>query len=90
MPLLAVPFKPNTYEWHFLAKERVLADQMEYRPSNSEQSATGRTDWLQAFGATPGSDRPLLTLRRTTIRVGLYGPLRYISHCIALSIKRTS
>ena len=30
MPLLAVPFRPNAYEWHFLAKERVLADQMEY------------------------------------------------------------
>ena len=30
MPLLAIPFKPNSYEWHFLAKDRVLADQMEY------------------------------------------------------------
>ena len=30
MPLLAVPFRPNTYEWHFLAKDRILADQMEY------------------------------------------------------------
>ena len=30
MPLLAVPFRPNPWEWHFLAKERVLADQMEY------------------------------------------------------------
>lgn len=30
MPLLAVPFRPNTYEWHFLAKERILADQMDY------------------------------------------------------------
>jgi hypothetical protein len=30
MPLLAVPFRPNSYEWHFLAKERVLADQMDY------------------------------------------------------------
>ncbi|WP_347136800.1 HNH endonuclease [Parahaliea mediterranea] len=30
MPLLAVPFKPNTWEWHFLAKERILADQMDY------------------------------------------------------------
>ena len=30
MPLLAVPFRPNTWEWHFLAKERVLADQMDY------------------------------------------------------------
>jgi 5-methylcytosine-specific restriction endonuclease McrA len=30
MPLLAVPFRPNTWEWHFLARERVLADQMDY------------------------------------------------------------
>lgn len=30
MPLLAVPFRPNPYEWHFLAKERILADQMQY------------------------------------------------------------
>ena len=30
MPLLAVPFRPNPYEWHFLAKDRILADQMEY------------------------------------------------------------
>ena len=30
MPLLAVPFKPNPCEWHFLAKDRILADQMDY------------------------------------------------------------
>lgn len=30
MPLLAIPFQPNIWEWHFLAKERVLADQMQY------------------------------------------------------------
>ena len=30
MPLLAIPFRPNAYEWHFLAKERVLTDQMHY------------------------------------------------------------
>lgn len=30
MPLLAVPFKPNPFEWHFLAKDRILADQMDY------------------------------------------------------------
>lgn len=30
MPLLAIPFKPNPYEWHYLCKERVLADQMDY------------------------------------------------------------
>ena len=30
MPLLASPFRPNAYEWHFLAKERVLTDQMHY------------------------------------------------------------
>ncbi len=30
MPLLAVPFKPNSWEWHFLAKDRIFADQMDY------------------------------------------------------------
>jgi hypothetical protein len=30
MPLLAIPFKPNTWEWHFLAKDRILEDQMDY------------------------------------------------------------
>lgn len=30
MPLMAVPFKPNPFEWHFLAKDRILADQMDY------------------------------------------------------------
>jgi len=30
MPLLAVPFRPNPFEWHFLAKERILSDQMDY------------------------------------------------------------
>jgi hypothetical protein len=30
MPLLAIPFRPNSWEWHFLAKDRVLTDQMEY------------------------------------------------------------
>jgi len=30
MPLLAVPFRPNPWEWHFLAKDRVFADQMQY------------------------------------------------------------
>ena len=30
MPLLAIPFRPNSWEWHFLAKERILADQMDY------------------------------------------------------------
>ena len=30
MPLLAIPFRPNRWEWHFLAKERILADQMDY------------------------------------------------------------
>ncbi|TGD73175.1 HNH endonuclease [Mangrovimicrobium sediminis] len=30
MPLLAVPFRPNPFEWHFLAKDRILADQMQY------------------------------------------------------------
>ena len=30
MPLLAVPFRPNPFEWHFLTKDRILADQMDY------------------------------------------------------------
>lgn len=30
MPLLAVPFRPNPWEWHFLAKDRILTDQMDY------------------------------------------------------------
>jgi 5-methylcytosine-specific restriction endonuclease McrA len=30
MPLFAVPFRPNTWEWHFLAKDRILTDQMDY------------------------------------------------------------
>ncbi len=30
MPLLAIPFKPNCFEWHFLTKDRILADQMDY------------------------------------------------------------
>ena len=30
MPLLAIPFKPNSWEWHFLAKDRIQADQMDY------------------------------------------------------------
>jgi hypothetical protein len=30
MPLLAVPFSPNSCEWHFLAKDRIQADQMDY------------------------------------------------------------
>lgn len=30
MPLLAVPFRPNTWEWHFLAKDRILTDQIDY------------------------------------------------------------
>ncbi len=30
MPLLAIPFKPNTWEWHFLTKDRIFPDQKEY------------------------------------------------------------
>ncbi|MEM6301631.1 MAG: HNH endonuclease [Pseudomonadota bacterium] len=41
MPLLAVPFRPNSYEWHFLAKERILADQMEYL----SQQFKAQRDW---------------------------------------------
>jgi len=41
MPLLAVPFRPNPFEWHFLAKDRILADQMDYL---SQQFRADR-DW---------------------------------------------
>jgi hypothetical protein len=41
MPLLAVPFRPNTYEWHYLAKDRILADQMEYL----SQQFRAQRDW---------------------------------------------
>jgi len=30
MPLLAVPFRPNIWEWHYLTRDRILADQMDY------------------------------------------------------------
>jgi len=42
MPLLAVPFKPNVWEWHFLAKERILADQMDYL----SQQFSDKRSWL--------------------------------------------
>ena len=41
MPLLAVPFRPNSCEWHFLAKDRILADQMEYL----SQQFKAERDW---------------------------------------------
>ena len=41
MPLLAVPFRPNTFEWHYLAKDRILADQMEYL----SQQFKAKRDW---------------------------------------------
>jgi hypothetical protein len=41
MPLLAIPFRPNTFEWHFLAKERILADQMDYL----SQQFRAERDW---------------------------------------------
>jgi hypothetical protein len=41
MPLLAVPFRPNPWEWHFLAKDRILADQMDYL----SQQFSARRDW---------------------------------------------
>ncbi len=33
MRLIAVPFRPNSYEWHFLARDRVMMDQMDYLSS---------------------------------------------------------
>ncbi|GAB5452340.1 MAG: HNH endonuclease [Halioglobus sp.] len=41
MPLLAVPFRPNSFEWHFLAKDRILADQMDYL----SQQFRAERDW---------------------------------------------
>jgi hypothetical protein len=41
MPLFAVPFRPNTYEWHYLAKDRILADQMDYL----SQQFKAKRDW---------------------------------------------
>jgi HNH endonuclease len=41
MPLLAVPFKPNPFEWHFLAKDRILSDQMDYL----SQQFRAQRDW---------------------------------------------
>ncbi len=41
MPLLAVPFRPNPFEWHFLAKDRILADQMDYL----SQQFRAKRDW---------------------------------------------
>lgn len=41
MPLLAVPFRPNLFEWMYLAQRTVLADQMEYL----ESRFSGRRQW---------------------------------------------
>jgi len=41
MPLLAVPFRPNPCEWHYLAKDRILADQMDYL----SQQFKAKRDW---------------------------------------------
>lgn len=41
MPLLAIPFRPNSWEWHFLAKDRVLTDQMDYL----SQQFSAQRDW---------------------------------------------
>ncbi len=42
MPLLAVPFRQNHWEWHFLAKERILADQMDYL----SQQFSNQREWV--------------------------------------------
>lgn len=41
MPLLAIPFRPNSWEWHFLAKDRILTDQMDYL----SQQFRAERDW---------------------------------------------
>ena len=43
----AVPFKPNTCEWHFLPKNVFWQTRWSTVPA-IRQSATGNTDWLQA------------------------------------------
>lgn len=41
MSLLAVPFRPNLFEWMYLSQHNVRADQMDYL----EKQFTGRRDW---------------------------------------------
>lgn len=42
MQLLAVPFRPNLFEWMYLAEHTVLADQMDYL----EKQFSGRREWV--------------------------------------------
>jgi 5-methylcytosine-specific restriction endonuclease McrA len=51
MPLLAVPFAPNVFEWHYLAGHRILGDQMEYLRSRF----SGKRHWL---AGKPGAFSP--------------------------------
>ena len=44
MPLLAVPFQPNIFEWAYLAQHTVLEDQMMYL----EKRFSGQRDWRLA------------------------------------------
>jgi len=41
MELLAIPFKPNVFEWAYLSQHTVLEDQMAYL----EQRFSGRRQW---------------------------------------------
>lgn len=44
MPLLAIPFAPNRYEWMFLANRHVIGDQMEYLAGRF----SGKRSWMRA------------------------------------------
>lgn len=47
MPLLAVPFEPNWFEYMFLKNNRIKADQMEYLKSRF----SNRRNWSQPLAA---------------------------------------
>ena len=42
MPLLAVPFTPNPWEYTFLERDRILGDQMDYL----RQQFSDHRDWV--------------------------------------------
>ena len=43
MPLLAIPFTPNLYEFMYLSSTRILSDQMEYLKTRF----SGNRDWVE-------------------------------------------
>lgn len=44
MSLLAIPFKPNKYEWMYLANRSIRGDQMDYLKARF----TGKRSWMNA------------------------------------------